>query len=215
LGGSKSNVQQKGEFMKRRLGGVIALIEIVSVTALLFLLGQEGLPARIGVSLVFFLPIAFGLHVFEEFIFPGGASDWFKIYRPQYAKAYTESYLFKVNALPLVLSVLVSLGTFDYKGAFSFFGIRAWLAFLFFLALNAVFHIRGTIQTKQYSPGLGVSIVLYIPLAIISFTYLLRTGVIDIFSAIVCVAVGSLIQPVLDYIKERSLEKEGQQHVIP
>jgi hypothetical protein len=81
--------------------------------------------------------------------------------------------------------------------------------------LNAVFHVRGTIQTKHYSPGVGVSITLCILLAIISFTYLLRTGVIDIFSAVVCVAVDSLIQPVLDYIKERSLKKEGQQHVIP
>ena len=79
-----------GEVMKTRLGGVISLIEIASVAALLFLLRQEGLPAKTGVSLVFFLPITFGLHVFEEFIFPGGANEWFKTYRPQYAEAYTQ-----------------------------------------------------------------------------------------------------------------------------
>jgi hypothetical protein len=201
--------------MKRRLVVVISLIEITSLATLFLLLGQDGPPGKIAVSLVFFLPIAFGLHVFEEFIFPGGASDWFRIHRPQYAAAYTESYLFKVNALPLVLSVLVSLGAFDYKGGYSFFGIRAWLAFLFFLGLNALFHIRSTIQAKQYSPGLGVAILLYVPLAIISFIYLVSTGVVDVFSAIVCVAVGSLIQPILDYIKDRSLIREGQQHLVP
>jgi hypothetical protein len=201
--------------MKRKLGGVIALIEVASVAILFLLLGLEGIPSKIGVFLVFSLPIAFGLHVFEEFIFPGGASDWFRIYRPQFAKAYTDSYLFKVNALPLALSILVSLGTFDYKGGYSFFGIRAWLAFLFFLALNAVFHIRGTVRTRRYSPGLGVGILFYIPLAIISFTFLVGTGVVDVFSAIVCVAVGSLIQPILDFIKDRSLNSEGQQHVAP
>ena len=201
--------------MKRRLGGIIALLEIASTTVLLFLLGQRWLPPAIGVVLIFLLPITFGLHVFEEFIFPGGAMEWFKLYRPQYAEAFTESYLFKINAFPLILSGLVSLGAFDYRGAFSFFGIRAWLAFLFFLALNGIFHIRGTIQTKHYSPGVVVSIVLFIPLAVISFIYFLGAGVVDIFSAIICVAVGSSIQPVLDYIKRRNLTNSGQQRVTP
>ena len=202
--------------MKGKLGGVIALVEIASVTSLLTLLGQPaGVPSPLGVSLVFLLPITFGLHVFEEFIFPGGGSDWFKRYRPQYAGAYTESYFFKVNAFPLVLSVLVSLGSFDYRGAFSFFGIRAWLAFLFFQALNAVFHLRGTIQSRRYSPGVGVGLVLYIPLAVGSFIYFMTTGVIDPVSAVICIVIGSLIQPVLDRIKERSLKKEAQQQVVP
>jgi len=202
--------------MKKKLGGIIVLIEIASMIILLFLLRQPKIiPAPIGVLLVFLLPITFGLHVCEEFIFPGGGSDWFKLYHPEYAKAYTEAYFLKVNVFPLFLSVLVSLGSFDYRGAFSFFGIRAWLAFLFFQALNAIFHLRGTIQTKQYSPGVGVILILYIPLAITSFIYLLRTGVIDILSAIICVLVGSLIQRFLDHIKKNSLKNETQQHVMP
>ena len=196
--------------MKTRLGFVIALIEVVSVAGLLFLLRQNGLPAGFGLFLVFGLPIVFGLHVFEEFIFPGGAQDWFKAHHPQYATAYTQSYLFKVNVIPLVLSALLSFGTFDYEGSYSFFGIRAWLVFLSFLAFNAIFHIRGTIETKRYSPGIVVSILLYLPLAIIGFTFLPRTGVVDIVSVFVCIAIGSLLQPVLDYIKKRNLKKEGK-----
>lgn len=202
--------------MKTKLGGTIVLVEIVSVVMLVFLLKQpEIVPAQFGVLLVFLLPITFGLHVCEEFIFPGGGSDWFKLYHPQYARAYTEPYFLKVNIFPLVLSVLVSLGSFDYRGAFSFFGIRAWLAFLFFLALNAVFHLRGTIETKQYSPGVGVGLALYLPLTICSFIYFLTTGVIDPFSAIICVVIGFLIQPALDRIKQHDLKKEGQSHLVP
>jgi hypothetical protein len=201
--------------MKKKMGLIIVSIEFVSVIILVFLLKKpEIIPTQIGVSLVFLLPISFGLHFCEEFIFPGGGSDWFKLYRPQYAKAYTESYFFKINTLPLILAVLASLGSLDYRGAFSFFGIRAWLAFLFFLAFNAVFHIRGAIQTKRYSPGVGVGTVLYLPLAICSFIYFLATVIIDPFSAIFCVIIGSLFQPVLDQIKEHDL-KEGRQHVVP
>jgi hypothetical protein len=197
--------------MKTRLGIVIALIEIASIAGLLFLLRKDGLPAEFGLALVFCLPIIFGLHVFEEFIFLGGAEDWFKINRPQYSKAYSQSYLFKVNAIPLGLSVLLSFGTFDFAGGFTYFGIRAWLVFLSFLAFNAIFHMRGTIETKRYSPGLVVSILLYLPLTIIGFTYLLRMGIVDIVSAIICFGIGSLLQPLMDFIKKRSLKEEGKQ----
>ena len=98
----KSNMPQKEHSIRRRLGVAIAWIEIASLSSLPFLLGQRGLPPANGVLRVFLLPITFGLHIFEEFIFPRGAMDWFKIYRSQYAKAYTETYLFKVAALELV-----------------------------------------------------------------------------------------------------------------
>lgn len=196
--------------MKTRLGIVITVIELASISGLLFLLKQAGLPAKFGLALVFCLPIIFGLHVVEEFIFPGGASAWFTLYHPEHAGAYTESYFFKVNAIPLVLAVLLAFGTFDFAGSFSFYGIRAWLVFLSFLAFNALFHIRGTFETKRYSPGLLVSLSLYLPLTIIGFTYLLRTGAVDIFSAIVCFGLGTLFQPALDYIKNRNSKMESE-----
>ena len=197
--------------MKTRLGLVIALVEITSAAFLLLLLGQQNLPAEFGVALVFLMPITFGTHVCEEFIFPGGGSDWFKAYHPEYVEAFTESYYFKINAIPLVLSFLVSLGAFNYAGGFSFWGVRAWLAFLSMLGFNVIFHIHGEIKTKQHSPGIVTAILLYVPLMIISFIYLLGTGVVDIISAILCLAAGSLLQPALDYLKKRSLKK-GEKH---
>lgn len=200
--------------MKTKLGGVIALVEIASVTAMLFLLRQEGLPPHIGVSLVFFLPIAFGLHVFEEFIFPGSASDWFKTYRPQYADVYTPSFFFKINAIPLVLSVLVCLGAFDYVKGFSFGGIRAWLAFVSLQGFNAIYHIRGAIESKQYSPGMVTGSLLYLPLTVLGFIYLFQTGTVDILSAIVCIFIGAVSQSVFDRIKESSRKRATQRQVL-
>ena len=193
--------------MKTRLGVVIALVEITAVSSLLLLLGQQNLPAEFGVALVFLMPITFGIHVGEEFIFPDGGSDWFKAYHPEYVEAFTESYFFKINAIPLALAVLVSLGAFNYAGGFSFWGIRAWLAFLSMLGFNVIFHIHGAVKTKEHSPGIVTAILLYVLLILISFTYLLRTGVVDVVSAIACIAIGSLLQPGFDYIKKRSLKK--------
>jgi hypothetical protein len=187
--------------MNKKLGGVVAVVEIGSIAALLFLLRQDGLPSKFGILLVFLLPITFGLHVFEEFIFPDGGSEWFKLYRPQYTQAYTDTYFFNVNAIPLVLSLLVTLGTFDFARGFTFFGIRAWLAFLCYQAIHAVyFHILGVFNTNKYSPGIGTSILFYLPLTITAFIYLVQTGVVDIVSVFASIVVGFLILVVLDHI---------------
>jgi hypothetical protein len=192
--------------MKTRLAGVIGLVEIASGAALWLLLRQKGLPSHAALVLVFLLPVAFGLHVTEEFIFPGGAADWFKAYRPRYASAFTPSYLFKLNALPLVGSFLVCLGAFDYVGGFSFGGVRAWLAFVSLQGFNAAFHLRGTIELRRYSPGLVTGVLLYLPLAVLGFACLVHTGVVDLLSAVVCLLIGAVFQPVLDLIKERRMQ---------
>jgi hypothetical protein len=57
------------------------------VTALFFLLGQHGLPTKAGIVLVWLVPMAFGLHVAEEFAFPGGYPNWYKACSPKLAEA--------------------------------------------------------------------------------------------------------------------------------
>jgi hypothetical protein len=193
--------------MQKKFITLIAFVETVSVALFLLLLKQEITPDKIGLALVWLLPVTFGLHVGEEFVFPGGFSDWNKSYRPQFAGAMTPSYFFKVNAIPGVAAILTPLGVFDYVGGYTFAGIRSWHLFLSVIAFNALYHIRGAIQTKKYSPGVATSIALYLPLAIASFTHFLRTGVLDVFSAVACLAAGSAFQSVLDHIKARSLRK--------
>jgi hypothetical protein len=189
----------------KRLGLVVAAVEIASVAALLFLLGQPGLPAKFGLVLVFGLPISFGLHVCEEFFFPGGGAAWFRLARPESAQVYTEGYFFWINAIPLGLAFLVTLGTFDFAGGYSFFGIRAWLAFLCFQAIQVVlFHLMGTIRLRRYSPGMVTNILLYLPLTVTAFVYLLRTGTVDPISAVVCIAVGFAIVAVIGRVRATS-----------
>jgi len=188
--------------MHKRLGLVIAATELASVAALLFLLRQPGLPSQFDVLLVFALPISFGLHVMEEFIFPGGGPDWFRAARPQFSGQYTDAYFFRINAIPLALAFLVTLGTFDFAGGFTYFGIRAWLAFVSFQGFNVLFfHVLGMIRTKRYSPGIVTGLVLFVPLVVIAFSHLLRTGVVDVFSAIVAIGIGYAVLAVLDHIK--------------
>jgi hypothetical protein len=193
-----------------RLVGIIAIVEAVLVTALFFLLGQHGVPTKAGIVLVWLVPMAFGLHVAEEFAFPGGYPNWHKAYSPKLAEALTPSYLLKVNAIPGALTILVALSVFDWAGGYTFFGIRAWLVFLSLLGANGLFHVRGAIMTKRYCPGMVKSAAIYLPLAVVCFAYFLSTGVVDIYSAIVCLAVGALFQPALDYLKARSLKKGTQ-----
>jgi len=193
--------------MKTKLGVVVVLVEIASVAGVLFLRGQRGLPAPATVLLVFSLPMAFGLHVCEEFIFPGGAGDWFKAYRPQYADAYTPSYFLRINVLPLVAAVLVCLGAFDYRGGFSFAGIRAWLAFVSLQGFNGLYHLRGTLESRRYSPGLLTGILLYLPLTLVAFASLLRSGAVDFISAAACLLFGLGSQRMFDLLKERRLQR--------
>ncbi len=185
-----------------QLGAVIALIELASLTLLFVLLKQEVLPDKRGVLLILLLPIAFGLHVTEEFIVPGGFVKWVNTFRPKYADT-SESYYVKVNAIPGIASVLVALGAFDYAGKYSPPGVRGWLVFLTFMGWNAFFHLRGALHTRAYSPGMVTGLLLFVPLTVVSYAHFVNAGAVDTLSAAVCAAIALTIQPALDFIKRR------------
>lgn len=194
--------------VRRQLGAVIALIELASLTSLLVLIRQRVMPDKIGVLLVLLLPITFGLHVTEEFIFPGGFIGWDNIFRPRYTDT-PASYYVKVNAIPGIASLLLALGSFDYVGNYSLPGIRGWLAFSTFLTWNAFFHVRGAVHTQRYSPGMVTGLLAFVPLTVISYIHFLGAGAIDGLSVVLCIAVALTIQPVLDFIKSRGLKKHA------
>jgi len=198
----------KEDYVRRRLSGLIAVVEIASVGLLLLLIRQRVIPDNFGLLLIFLFPVGFGLHVTEEFIFPGGFIGWDNIFRPRYTET-PGSYYVKVNAIPMVGSLLVGLGAFDYEGKYSFFGIRAWLAFLTFMAWNALFHIRGSIHTRRYSPGVVTGVLVFIPLATASYIHFKAVGVTDGLSLVLCAAVALTIQPILDLIKRVGLRKHA------
>jgi len=194
--------------VRTRLGGIIAITEFASLAVLLILVRQKIVPDKVGILLVLLLPIAFGLHVTEEFIFPGGFISWDNIFRPKYTDTPGSFYI-KVNAIPAVASLLLALGAFDYRGKYSLFGIRGWLAFLTFLAWNACFHLRGAVRTRRYSPGMVTGFLLFIPLTIASYINFKKVGVLDSLSTVLCMVVGLAIQPILDFVKNRGLKKHA------
>lgn len=192
--------------VRDRLAKIIPVVEFASLCALVLFLRWSIVPDRIGIFLVFLLPIAFGLHVIEEFVFPGGFIRWDNIFRPRYSDTHASFYV-KVNIFPGIASLLLVLGAFDYDGKYSLPGIRGWLVFVTFLTWNALFHVRGAVHTRRYSSGMATALVLYVPLTIVSYIHFKNLGVIDIPSMILCAGIALTIQPILDLIKNRRLRK--------
>jgi Protein of unknown function with HXXEE motif len=198
----------KEVLVRNRLGVVMGLLEAASVSLLFLLLKQAVLPDKTGVLLVFLFPIAFGLHVIEEFILPGGFIRWDNTFRPEYTDTPASFYI-KVNALPGAAALLSGLGSFDYAGGYGVPGLRSWLAFLTFMTMNTWFHVRGAIVTRHYSPGMVTGLVLFVPLTIASYLHFVRAGALGAASVVACIAAALTIQPALDWIKRGIRKQKG------
>jgi len=196
---------EKEKQVRARLRWIIASILAASLSFTLIFVKQNIVPDETGVLLLFSLPIVFGLHVTEEFIFPGGFISWDNVFRPQFTDTPGSFYV-KVNAFPALAALLVVLGAFDYRGHYSHLGIRGWFTFVTFAACNTLFHVRGAIHTRRYSPGMVTALCLYLPLTILSYVHFLKSGTMDLASTILCIGVALAIQPILDLIKNRTMK---------
>jgi Protein of unknown function with HXXEE motif len=132
------------------------------------------------------LTIAAVIHIFEEFVFPGGFKAWWCAYRPDIAASVTNRFLVVINVVLVLFSANVALAAQVRRGN----GVAAWLALAALLAENAVFHIVGAIQTRRYSPGMISGILLYIPLALYGYAYFLRVGRVTPLTAAIAGAIG-------------------------
>lgn len=137
------------------------------------------------ILLLWALPIAFGLHVFEEFIFPGGLPQLFRDYKPRKPpeKARSGLYYFILNGTALVAALILALMP-------SVTSLHIYVGFVAVMAANAVSHIRGTVQKRQYCPGTVSGVALLFPLFIVSYWYLLYADKYDWLSAVVNVCIG-------------------------
>jgi len=129
---------------------------------------------------------AASIHIFEEFVFPGGFKSWWCAYRPEIAASVSNGFLVMINAVLLGFSVMVALAVQAPRGN----GVAAWLALAALLFSNAVFHIIGAFQTKRYSPGMISGIVLYFPIAIYGFVHFLQIGRASISTALWAALIG-------------------------
>ena len=137
--------------------------------------------------LLFWSPtVAAGIHIFEEFVFPGGFKAWYHAYKPEIAPSISNRFLVIINSLLIAFSVLVALAGLAPHGN----AVAAWLTLAALLFSNAIFHIIGAVQTKRYSPGMISGIVLYIPLAAYGYAYFLQSGQASVGTALLAFAIG-------------------------
>ena len=137
-------------------------------------------------ALVPWLPLlAAGLHIVEEFLFPGGFADWDRAYRPEFAKTITPRFHIIVNGLLLILCY--DAGALIDKPA----GVALWLTLAALLATNGIWHAMGALRTDRYSPGMITGMGLYVPLAIWGFPYFVLHGRASIPTAIVALLIGA------------------------
>jgi hypothetical protein len=194
--------------MKKLVVAMFA-VDALMIALAAWLLRRPFIPDRSALILAYLFPIAFSLHVVEEFLLPGKGEDWFRLYRPRFAPRYTEAYFVKINAIGFAGAALVPLGLYDYRGEYSLGGIFGNMIFAAAMLANAYYHVRGSIETKQYSPGTITGVVLYVPIAVAFYARLLRTGAATWIIAILCLAIGSQVQRVIDSTHERALAKHN------
>jgi len=132
------------------------------------------------------LTIASLIHIFEEFVFPGGFKAWWCAYHPEIARSVTNRFLIMINTVLVVFAVAIALAVQAPRGN----GTAAWLALAALLVFNAVFHVVGMIQTRRYSPGVVSGVLLYIPVAVYGYFHFLQTRRVTIGTAIVSAALG-------------------------
>ncbi|MBI9050868.1 MAG: HXXEE domain-containing protein [Anaerolineaceae bacterium] len=155
------------------------------------------------------------LHETEEYIFPGGFGKYFntKILKLQTEKEpVNETFIFFVNVILIwiLMPVCGLLSTIDYR-----FGL--WIPYFSFFA--GIAHILLAIKAKKiYSPGLIVSLVLNIPVGLVTILYLWHHDIIkNIFlTPHLLIGLGlNAILPVMGTILLRNYrQKERNQHKL-
>lgn len=138
-------------------------------------------------KLVFWLPLFCAvLHMFEEFVWPGGFAAWYRSYRPYVAASLTPRFLIVMNAILLAASFLLG-----WMGPSWSRGLSLWLILAALLAANAIFHLRGVWTLRRYSPGVVTAVLLYLPLCLWGYWYFIATGRASWLFAIISFIIGA------------------------
>ena len=140
---------------------------------------------------IFWAPLAAAaLHIFEEFVFPGGFMKWYSAYKPEIKKSISKRFLFFINLGLLILCY--DIGALKENSIN--ISIILWLGVIALLAANGAWHLKAVWKTKTYSPGVVTGAVIYIPLAVYGYIYFLQTGLVSIWIAIAAFVVGASYQ---------------------
>jgi hypothetical protein len=117
-------------------------------------------------TVIRWLPLAAVLlHLFEEFVWPGGFAEWYRWYRPERSASVTTGFLERINALFVAMALLA--GVMGFRP----YGVAIWLVVASIAAANGLFHLWAVFKTRRYSPGVITGCIIYVPLAFFGFTY--------------------------------------------
>jgi len=101
------------------------------------------------------MAIASWLHLFEEFVFPGGFLGWIRTWFPSARLTVADAVVINALFVGFVALPLVSNVSATPIVALSIPAI---------LVINAFLHAGGTIATRRYSPGVVTAVLLYWPI---------------------------------------------------
>ena len=128
--------------------------------------------------------VAVALHLVEEFVWPGGFPDWYRLYRPERAVSVTTRLLVIVNAVLVAIALLPPLLGATARG------LAFWLVVAAIGVANTAFHLWATISRNRYSPGLVTGVLCYIPLGIAGYLVLVRSGAVSTGTTIEAILIG-------------------------
>jgi len=144
---------------------------------------------RLPANWIYWAPLCTaGLHIFEEFVFPGGFMAWYRKSRPTMQASITPRFLIVVNVLLLILCY--DVGAMAWRPL----GTQLWFLVAAILFANGIWHLVGTIRTRSYSPGLVTGLALYVPVGILGAVQLIRSGQTSIAGALPAAALGASYQ---------------------
>jgi hypothetical protein len=128
-------------------------------------------------------PGAVMLHIFEEFVYPGGFVAWYRRYRVD-ASRITTRFLIIINAALLIAcwdsAILVRQGA----------GVLYWLIIAALTFANGSWHAWASFKSREYSPGTITGLAIYVPLSIYGYSHFLRSGAASVTTALIAAAIG-------------------------
>ena len=136
-------------------------------------------------QLLFWAPLgAVLVHIFEEFVWPGGVMRWYRRYRGKNSSRITPRLLIVINALLLAVCVNAAVNG-DTPAAIAY-----WIGVTAILASNGLWHLWAAVRTRGYSPGAVTVTLLYVPLAVYGCIRWLRSSSVSIGYAILALLIG-------------------------
>ncbi len=150
---------------------------------------------------VFWLPCAcVGLHVCEEFVWPGGFLAWHRAYRPNLAASITPRFAAIGNLVLIAATVVLGIMGPSWSR-----GLSLWFVLASLLAGNALWHVLGAIRTHKYSPGVVTGAAFYVPLLLGGIWYFLSVRSAPLETVVIGCVIGATYQFWSEFLHRGSL----------